>query len=206
MKAVIFDLDGTLTEFNININKIKREISKKLNINAEGNKTILEIIEKLDEKKKKKALEILEKHEINAALKSKLKKEAKKVIENLRNMGVKIGLVTRNNYKSCIIVIEKFNLKFDCIVSREFAKVKPEKDQLELAIKLLGVDKKDVIYIGDHYFDYLAGKRAGIDTFILNGKFLKSFPENEKPTIISSLEDVVEIVKERRKLWHKIKK
>ncbi len=199
MKAVIFDLDGTLTEFNIDIDRIKGEIAEKLGIEIDRKRTILDIIEALDENKKKIALEILEKHEISSAINSKLKKEAKDVIKSLRKMGIKIGLVTRNNYKSCIIVVEKFDLKFDCIVSREFAKVKPEKDQLELAVKLLGVDKKDVVYVGDHYFDYLAGKRAGVDTFIINGKFLKSFPKNEKPKIINSLKEVVKIVRERIK-------
>lgn len=74
---------------------------------------------------------------------------------------------------------------------------KPEKIIMEQALKVLGINKEDVLMIGDNYnTDIKAGMNAGIDTLLVHtGVTAKAHLEtyNEQPTYtITSLEEWVE--------------
>ena len=71
---------------------------------------------------------------------------------------------------------------------------KPESIIIEQALKVLGVDKKDTIMVGDNYdTDILAGINAGIDTLLVHtGVTTKELLKNyqEQPThVIDTLDD-----------------
>lgn len=186
IRAVIFDLDGTLTKFNLDINKIKKEIG------GSSQKTILEIIESLDATERKKAEKLLEKYECEAARDSQLNEGVKELFEFLKKKKIKTALVTRNNRSAVRIIMEKFGLSFDAAVTREDANPKPSEEQLELAIKELGFEKSEVLFVGDHRFDFEAGRKAGISTCLLRGKFSESLDAQ----FIDSISEVANLVGE----------
>lgn len=185
IRAVIFDLDGTLTKFNLDINRIKEEIGG----NAE--KTILEIIESLNAQDRKNAEKILEEYECEAARNSQLNEGVEELSEFLKNKKIKTALVTRNNRNAVRIIMEKFGLRFDVVVTREDANPKPSEEQLKLAMKKLDLEKNEVLFVGDHGFDFEAGRKAGISTYLLRGKF----SENLDAQFIDSISEVANLVR-----------
>lgn len=185
IRAVIFDLDGTLTKFNLNINRIKEEIG------GSAEKTILETIESLSGSDRQNAEKILEEYECEAARNSQLNEGVKELFELLKKKKIKTALVTRNNRNAIRIIMEKFGLNFDAVVTREDANPKPSGEQLKLAIKELGFEKNEVLFVGDHGFDFEAGRKAGISTCLLRGKF----SENLNAALLNSIQEVAKLVR-----------
>lgn len=160
LDTFIFDLDGTLIELNLDFDAIRRAIGIR-------DKYILEAILKLDERTRKEKLEILKDFEIRSALTAKLMPYAKDVLSLLEDLGLKKGIVTRNCRESVEIVIERFGLDFDFIITREDAEPKPSPKPILLALKLTKSEPRRAIVIGDYKFDLIAGRKAGTKTAIL---------------------------------------
>jgi len=174
IKGIIFDLDGTLTEFNLDIQRIKRAIGK------ESEKTILDILDGLEALEREKAELLLEKYECEAARKAELREGVKELFDCMKKKKLKVALVTRNNRKAVRIIAERFGLDFDAVVTRGDAKPKPSKKQLELALEKMDLKKEEVIFVGDHKFDVDAGRRAGISTYLLRSEFHSDMPKTIK--------------------------
>ncbi len=164
LDTFIFDLDGTLIELNLDFEEIRRALGIK-------DKYILESILKLEGEERSRKLEILKEFEIRAASNAKLTPHAKEVLEKLEELGLKKGIVTRNCRESVEIVVERFGLNFDFVITREDAKPKPSPEPILLALKLAKSEPERGIVIGDYVFDIIAGKRAGTKTaLLLNGR------------------------------------
>jgi len=87
------------------------------------------------------------------------------LLKKLKKNGIKIGIITRNCKKVSEIAIKKFSIPCDVVLTRDdVEKVKPDIYHLKEAMKKMGVKKESVIIVGDHYFDILCGKKAGILT------------------------------------------
>ena len=162
LKGVIFDLDGVLVETQLDFRRISTEI-----FGAEKFPLLEHIFQIEDPLCKKRALIILDKHESRAAVTCKLKEGIPELFELLNERGIKKGVVTRNSKKSVDIVIQKFGLTFDVIVTRENAPPKPAKDPVILAYKKMHLSCGEVLFLGDYEFDMMAGKRAGVLTVLL---------------------------------------
>ncbi len=106
--------------------------------------------------------------------KLKLYPEVKEVLERLskRNM-----LIITSNAANEFIQIEVEFLEIKKYFSRifsvvsNFGKTKKDREVYEKICKELGVDKGEIVHVGDNYeFDYLAPMKAGIEAFYLDRK------------------------------------
>jgi HAD superfamily hydrolase (TIGR01509 family) len=184
VKAVIFDLDGTLTKFNLDIKGIKREI-----LGRDSSDSLLDIIDDLKGPERARAKRILEARECEAAKRVELNKGARRLLARLSEAGIRTGVVTRNNKRAVEIITRRFGMDFDVVVSREDAKPKPSKEQLEKALRALGVEREEAVFVGDHRFDLEAGKAAGIKTGLVKNEFSQGVLE-EADFVIGSLEEL----------------
>ncbi|MDD5134172.1 MAG: HAD hydrolase-like protein, partial [Phycisphaerae bacterium] len=121
IKAVIFDLDGTLTEPYLNFDKIRAEIGLAPDAGA-----LLEEMEKMSPAQRKYAEEILYKHEQLAIEHSALNRGAKETLKWLRDHKIHIGVLTRNTCTNASAVAKKHELEFDAIFGRHDGPVKPD--------------------------------------------------------------------------------
>jgi len=153
-----FDLDGTLVEFNIDFQKI-REV-----LNIKG-KYILESLKEDGERERKN--EILKEFEIKAAKKAKLEPFAKEIIDELNMKNCKKGIVTRNCKESAEIIVNRFKLDVDFIISREDTEPKPSPAPLFRALELTNGLPSNSAIIGDYKFDLLSGRAAGIKSILV---------------------------------------
>ena len=189
LKAVIFDLDGTLTKFNLDIKAVKERIG-----GGRSEKNILDFIEGLGEEERADAKALLEAYECEAAMSTELNEGVENLFTFLRAGGTKTALVTRNNRRAVEIACSKFGLSFHAIVSREDARPKPARDQLDLALERLGVGREEAIFVGDHLFDLQAGKSAGIRTGLLRNAHANGILK-EADFVLDSMDQLIEMIR-----------
>jgi HAD superfamily hydrolase (TIGR01509 family) len=188
-KAVIFDLDGTLTEPFLDFNRIRVEIGLKADSGP-----LLEQLKDMDTFKRRRAEEILLKYEKQAAMESVLNYGARETLDELKDRGFHIGILTRNTYENALFVAAKHKLNFDVIVDREAGPVKPDPFGVEHICRKFNIATKDSIVVGDYLFDLMSAKAAGADAVLLrNHKTDKEF-EKYADHCIDKLEELLEIV------------
>lgn len=85
-------------------------------------------------------------------------------LDKLKNMDYKLGIVS--NFDDTLPkVLEKFDLGryFDIVVTPSLAGVeKPDPEILKIACRLMKTNPGDSVYVGDHPFDVLCAKKAGM--------------------------------------------
>ncbi|HDL15493.1 MAG TPA: HAD family hydrolase [Euryarchaeota archaeon] len=179
-EAVFFDLDGTLVMLGVNWENLRGELHTlfiKYGIDMDFRPMLskvedaLSIIStKFPEKEAKMAKEvaygIIEAHEVRGAMNSKLIESARDIIGFLKEKGCYIGIISRNSRRTIEVALENHKISdIDIIVSREDTSlIKPHPDQIFAAFKRLEVKNPYGIMVGDHPFDIVSGKSAGIIT------------------------------------------
>ncbi|WP_052747728.1 HAD family hydrolase [Geoglobus ahangari] len=151
MRLVVFDLDGTLVEFNIPVERIKSLLG------IRG--SILEEI--MRSENAPEMLQILERHEVESARNSRLYPGVREFLELLGEHGVVTALYTRNSWKSVRINLKKHRLSFDYVFTRE-DDVKPSPLPVLHLMEEVNAGRNDTAMVGDYLFDYQTARNAGI--------------------------------------------
>ncbi len=162
IKAVIFDLDGTITQPYFDFDAIREEIGL-----ARDSGPLLESMEKMTPQLRQKAEEILYNHEEKAVIESKLNSGAKETLSRLRATGIHIGILTRNKRGNAYAIARKHNLQFDAVIGREDGPVKPDAFGVLELCRQFGVKPQETLLIGDYLFDLLCAKAAGACAVLL---------------------------------------
>jgi HAD superfamily hydrolase (TIGR01509 family) len=162
IKAVIFDLDGTITQPFFNFDDIREEIGL-----ARDSGPVLESMEKMTAQQRQEAEKILHYHEQKAVTESKLNPNAKKTFAALREAGIRIGVLTRNKRDNALAIAQKHGLKFDTVIGREDGPVKPDAFGVLQICEQFGVKPRETMLVGDYLFDLLCAKAAGAVAVLL---------------------------------------
>ena len=162
IKAVIFDLDGTITQPYFDFDAIRVEIGL-----TRDSGPLLESMEKMTPQLRRKAEEILYNHEEKAVIESKLNPGAKETLSKLRAADIHIGILTRNQRANAYAIASKHNLQFDAVIGREDGPAKPDAFGVLELCRQFGVDPKETMVVGDYLFDLLCAKAAGACAVLL---------------------------------------
>ena len=163
IKAVIFDLDGTITEPFFDFDAIRAEMGL-----TKQDGPVWEAIERMSPEKRLHIEQILNCHEQRAVDESALNPSAKETIESLRKDGIHIGILTRNKTDNAWAVAKKHGLKFDAVVGREDGPVKPDAFGVLHLCKQFGVEPYETLMVGDYLFDVQCAKTAGAVAVLLS--------------------------------------
>jgi len=197
IKAVIFDLDGTITEPYFDFDAIREEMGL-----TKDSGPVLESMQKMTPKQRRQAEKILQFHEEKAVTESRLNSGAKETLSRLRAAGIQIGVLTRNRRSNALAIAAKHNLKFDAIVDREDGPVKPDAFGVLRICQQFAVTPEETLVVGDYLFDLLSAKAAGaIAVLLANHERANEFA-NYADFTIEKLEQILEIVKSKEKLIH----
>ena len=171
IKAVIFDLDGTIASFNLDYKALRGDVrsyllrmgvpasvlSVKDNLFDMLKKTMIYVkntgrsAEIMDEIRNG-SLAIAEKYELEAAASTDLLPGAYETLKALKQLDLKIGLFTLNSDKAANYILQRFKLGdfFGVTVPRNKVNfVKPNPEHLEMALKVLGVTPEETVVVGD---------------------------------------------------------
>lgn len=173
IKAVIFDLDGTITRPFLDFDLIRNEMGLDKNAGP-----VLEAMEKMTPSQRSVAQQILDYHEKEAIEHSQLNDFAKETLSSLRAAGIKIGILTRNTKDNVSAISRKHSLYFDAAVGREDGPIKPDAFGVNYLCEKFGVKPQETLLVGDYLFDLLCAKNAGAFAVLLTnhkkaGEFAK---------------------------------
>jgi len=180
VKAVIFDLDGTIASFNLDYKTLRGEVrSYLLRVGVPAsvlsvNESIFEMLKKTEifvknsgksaeamDEIRNEALAIAEKYELEAAMSTDLLPGAVETLKALKRMDLKIGLFTLNSDKAANYILQRFKLGdfFGVTIPRNKVNyVKPNPEHLEMALKILGVAPEETVVVGDSNVDMESAK------------------------------------------------
>ena len=226
VEAVIFDLDGTLANFNLDFKALRAEVrsylmrtgvpASVLNVNE----SIFDMLAKAEiffkngdkstkspqmfEEVRTQTLAIAEKYEMEAAFTTGLQPGAMETLKQLKGMALKLGLCTTSSEKAARYILQRFRIEdfFEILLSRNNVKyVKPHTEQFEMALEALKARAQATVIVGDSVVDMQSAKElksiaVGIPTGMSTMEQLRNHSANY---IITSLTDLPVLIKEINK-------
>lgn len=183
LKAVIFDLDGTLTHIAFDYKRAKAEVisflvssgvdknlldeAKSIYLNIETAVSYIrkELGEDHAKVIRKKAFEIVDSYERQEIGKTSLNEGAISLIQYIKSKGIKVAICTNNSSYTSLSILKELNLLslIDVIVTRDdVERLKPYPDPLLLVCSKLNISTSEALFVGDSLVDLLAAKAAGI--------------------------------------------
>lgn len=176
IRAVLFDLDGTLVHTHIDFVRMKQVV---LDLVAEAGldpepyrgRDILSLVTAAaahvpDGARFREAAEAaLVRIELAACEGATEAEGAAETLGWLQGRGVRVGIVTRNCPQAAARVMRQIPLPHQVLLTRaDTPRVKPDPVHLRLALERLGAAPEDAVMVGDHCMDVEGGKAAGMRT------------------------------------------
>jgi len=186
LRAVIFDLDGTLTTLEVDFSELRRELGI-----DQG--PVWESILAMSGQTRRQAEQALVSAELAGARKCKFIRGSKQILAELGRKGLGRGILTRNCRQAVDIVIARHGLEADAILTREDGLLKPDPAGVIELSRRLETDPTQTLVVGDYLFDIQAGQRAGAKTVLFWQK--DELPEyaHLADYVINDLHDLMDI-------------
>ncbi len=177
LRAVLFDLDGTLVETHIDFpgmtaSMLARAAAAHVPASVVEGKDILGLVDAAAAYLNKHggdgvlfrraAHADLEQREVQGCASPNLLPGTDALLAQLQAARIKIGIVTRNCRRVSQDVVARYALPHDVLLTRDdVALAKPHPEHLWDALAMLGVPAQQAAMTGDHWMDIQAGRTAG---------------------------------------------
>lgn len=208
IKAVLFDLDGTLINTNkLILESFKHTFRTQLNMEMEDEKIVKFFGEPL-----KKSLSSVDPnnvemlvdafHKFNSANHDILAEKYEGTIETikaLKERGIKVSIVTskrRIMTERSLKLIKVYDLMDVIVTPEDTDKHKPNGDPALLACQRLGVSPGEALMVGDSIYDVKCGKNAGSKTCIVTYSFfsVEELLKENPDYVIDKLWELINII------------
>jgi phosphoglycolate phosphatase len=182
IKAVIFDLDGTIAAFNLDYKTVRGEIrSYLIRIGVPPsviavNDSVFDMVTKARlfmtnqgksadaiEEVSRESLKMAEKYELEAAAHTSLLPGVEETLKAVKKLGLKIALCTINSANSTEHILKRFKIAeyFDVVVPRnKVLRFKPDPEHFKTALTVLEVASSETLVIGDSITDIQAAQQV----------------------------------------------
>lgn len=156
LRAILFDMDGTLTVPRIDWKSLRARVGV-----PEG-AGIMEHIDGMPPDEARRAEAIVRETEMEAAEAAAPNEGLAELFEGLDRLPLSRALITNNHREAMERVVAAFGLRFDLMLCREDGLLKPAPDLLLLALDRLGVAAGEAVFVGDGRYDRMASEAAGV--------------------------------------------
>ena len=220
VKAVVFDLDGTLMDSKIDYEKMGNRIrellvSRGLPEPLEDRRKIYRVIsggattlreyglpEASLEATMAEMETIMNDIELEALDAMELKPYARTVVAELHGEGLGLGVATRSHREYTLRGLKRYDMLrfFHQVVARDDVPYpKPDPRHLLYTIRLLGVDPEDTLFIGDTTTDLQTADAAGVEFigYWRDESWAQRLMEGGCSRIVKDLREIPRLVKER---------
>jgi HAD superfamily hydrolase (TIGR01509 family) len=220
VKAVVFDLDGTLMDSKIDYEKMGNRIrellvSRGLPEPLEDRRKVYRVIsggaatlreyglpEASLEATMAEMETIMNDIELEALDAMELKPYARTVVAELHGKGIGLGVATRSHREYTLRGLKRYDMMrfFHHVVARDDVPYpKPDPRHLLYTIRLLGVDPGDTLFIGDTTTDLQTADAAGVEFigYWRDESWAQRLMEGGCSRIVKDLREIPRLVKER---------
>ena len=217
LKAVIFDLDGTLVTFNLDVTSCRKEVIQYLTKQGISRdlfsmkETAFDMLIKVKnhlgtnateeqlQRIKTKVFSIVEKYELKSAKETKLFTGIPEALKALKDMNMKLAVCTISGTKAAEYILERFEIGhfFDAILTRDdVVAVKPHSIHLQKVLETLDVLPQEAVLVGDSTKDMACAEKlkvlaVGVTTGLSSHEDLTHSGTNY---IASSVTDIPKLV------------
>ena len=219
VKAVVFDLDGTLMDSKIDYEKMGNRIkallaSRGLPEPLEDRRKVYKVInggaatlreyglpEASLEATMAEMETIMNGIELEALDAMEMKPFAREVVAELHGEGLGLGVATRSHREYTLRGLKRYDMLrfFHHVVARDDVPYpKPDPRHLLYTIKLLGVDPEDTMFIGDTTTDLQTADAAGVEFvgYWRDESWAQRLMEGGCSRIVKDLREITRLVKE----------
>lgn len=173
-KGVVFDLDETLVNLNVDWRSLKDELSR-ITLEEKGEEMVYTPLDqKVNEAKEKFGTAFFQRL-LDTIAEFELREERyvihQELVSFLRSLnGKKVGIYSMNTEKCVMNFIKKYlKMRVDsCITKDTCQEPKPSEKDLRKIMKEWDMTEKDMVYIGNSENDRRSGEMAGIKTFVIS--------------------------------------
>ncbi len=213
LKAVIFDLDGTLINSAIPFKEMKRKVIAFLHANGVDDRLLNEdmlsteiidlaicCLQRKDSSVNQvseilaQVSNIMNEVELQSTGNATVIEGVPRTLRVLKERGLKLGVMTRGCSEYTHKILSKFSLNrfFDAVAARDDVdQPKPNPEHAFHLLRLLGVKAQETLFIGDHWSDAECAKQAGLNfVFVSHGQGVEKVQELGYP-IIENINDIV---------------
>ncbi|MBB1316092.1 HAD family hydrolase [Shewanella sp. SR43-4] len=163
IKGIIFDLDGTLVESNLDFNLIRQQIGCPDSID------LLKYVDELSCKDTQaSANQIILDHEYQDAINAKPIKGMAELINAIEAAKLPTAIVTRNSLAASAMKVKQNNIAINHVLTREDYPAKPAPDALLAIATQWQISPQHIIYVGDYLYDIQAANNAGMIACFIN--------------------------------------
>jgi phosphoglycolate phosphatase len=221
VKAVVFDLDGTLMESSIDYEKMgslikELLVSMGLPEPLEDRRKVYRVIrggaatlqeyglpEANLESTMAEMETIMNAVELEGLEAITLKPHAREAVEELHEQGLRLGVATRSHREYALRCLERHDiLRFlHHVVARDDVPYpKPDPRHLLYTIDILGVDHGETLFVGDTTTDLHTAEAAGVEFvgYWRDDAWAKRLMDEGCTRMIKDLKELTRLVKERR--------
>uniref|UniRef100_A0A486XJF3 Phosphoglycolate phosphatase n=1 Tax=Rheinheimera sp. BAL341 TaxID=1708203 RepID=A0A486XJF3_9GAMM len=172
IKAVIFDLDGTLVDSALDFCAMCDEIGW-----PRGTQLLEQLALETDQRERARIEAIIHRHELQGAMNASWMPGAEQCLHKLNAAAIPLAILTRNMRQATALTLQRLQIPIARVLTREDCAAKPNPEGLLLFASQLQLPVQHMVYVGDYVFDLQTAANAGMASCLYLNEHNQHFAE-----------------------------
>jgi phosphoglycolate phosphatase len=210
LKAILFDLDGTLVDSALSIGNVLNQMRIERNlcyleiqkyrewISLGANDLIANSLEIPVSDVDPSLQDFRIRYASNKTASTDMFPYVKETLSQIKSLGIAMGFCSNKPINLCQKVLSDLNLDnyFSCVVGGgSTASSKPSREPIDLALSMIGQFHRDALLVGDSAVDQMASKNSGLPFIFFSGGYNDGVDTSQVTATIKSMNHLIPLAK-----------